>query len=165
MPLGMAGLSVGGNSGSGGVIDRWTGSGKKWKDLKGGEKVARATVQSSRTAFIAGGQLIEGKTMKNLTEERMRKRGQDSDEVIARRMAAARDEMAHHEEPQIAAHMLAGVPHGTYVECFADPARDPFWPHMLVDPPAIRDGMLEVPDRPGFGITLDWDRLAQFRIA
>ena len=31
-------------------------------------------------------------------EERMRKRGQDSDEVIARRMAAARDEMSHHEE-------------------------------------------------------------------
>ncbi len=74
-------------------------------------------------------------------------------------------EMAHHEEPQIAAHMLAGVPHGTYVECFADPARDPFWPHMLIDPPAIKDGMLEVPDLPGFGITLDWNRLAQYRTA
>src|SRR5262245_30025809 len=34
-------------------------------------------------------------------------------------------EMAHHEEPQIAQQLLAGVPHGTYVECFADPARDP----------------------------------------
>ncbi|MGY0560995.1 guanylate kinase [Luteimonas sp. A277] len=31
-------------------------------------------------------------------EERMRKRGQDSDEVIARRLAAARDEMARHDE-------------------------------------------------------------------
>ena len=31
-------------------------------------------------------------------EERMRKRGQDSDEVIARRLAAARDEMSHHDE-------------------------------------------------------------------
>src|SRR5690606_41109236 len=29
-------------------------------------------------------------------EERMRKRGQDSEEVIARRMANARGEMAHH---------------------------------------------------------------------
>lgn len=31
-------------------------------------------------------------------EERMRKRGQDSDEVIARRMAAAREEMSHYAE-------------------------------------------------------------------
>ncbi len=36
-------------------------------------------------------------------------------------------EMAHHEEPQIAVHMLAAVPHGTYVECFPDPERDPLW--------------------------------------
>ena len=31
-------------------------------------------------------------------EERMRKRGQDSEEVIARRLAAAREEMSHHHE-------------------------------------------------------------------
>ncbi len=31
-------------------------------------------------------------------EERMRKRGQDSDETIARRMANAREEMSHHDE-------------------------------------------------------------------
>ena len=31
-------------------------------------------------------------------EERMRKRGQDSEEVIARRLAAARDEMSHYGE-------------------------------------------------------------------
>ena len=31
-------------------------------------------------------------------EERMRKRGQDSEEVIARRLAAAREEMSHFDE-------------------------------------------------------------------
>lgn len=31
-------------------------------------------------------------------EQRMRKRGQDSEEVIARRLAAAREEMSHYEE-------------------------------------------------------------------
>ena len=31
-------------------------------------------------------------------EERMRKRGQDSEDVIARRLAAAREEMSHHDE-------------------------------------------------------------------
>src|SRR5690554_5953351 len=31
-------------------------------------------------------------------DERMRKRGQDSEEVMARRLAAAREEMSHHDE-------------------------------------------------------------------
>src|SRR6202008_1493063 len=34
---------------------------------------------------------------------------------------AASVRMAHHEESQISQHLLAGVPHGTYAECFADP--------------------------------------------
>ncbi len=73
--------------------------------------------------------------------------------------------MAHHEEPQIAAHMLAAIPHGICVECFADPARDPLWPHLLPEAPRPRDGMLAVPDRPGFGIALDEDAVARFTIA
>jgi D-arabinonate dehydratase len=73
-------------------------------------------------------------------------------------------EMAHHEEPQIAAHMLAGIPHGTYVECFADPDRDPLWPHMLREPPRIANGILDIPERPGFGIQIDWDQLGRYRI-
>jgi D-galactarolactone cycloisomerase len=73
--------------------------------------------------------------------------------------------LCHHEEPQIAAQMLAAVPHGICAECFADPDRDPLWPHMLIDPPTIRNGMLEVPDRPGFGIQLDWAQVERHRIA
>ena len=33
--------------------------------------------------------------------------------------------MAHHEEPQIALHLLASVPHGIAVEIFPNPDRDP----------------------------------------
>ncbi len=73
--------------------------------------------------------------------------------------------MAHHEEPQIAAQMLAGIPHGICIECFADPARDPLWPHLLPDAPRPKDGVLEVPDRPGFGISLDWQAIERYRIA
>ncbi|MBX9700582.1 MAG: mandelate racemase/muconate lactonizing enzyme family protein [Acetobacteraceae bacterium] len=73
--------------------------------------------------------------------------------------------MAHHEEPQIAAHMLAAIPHGICVECFADPARDPLWPHLLPDAPRPRDGMLAVPDRPGFGIHLDAEAVRRHTIA
>lgn len=73
--------------------------------------------------------------------------------------------MAHHEEPQIAAHMLAAIPHGICVECFADPARDPLWPHLLPDAPRPKAGMLAVPDRPGFGITLDRAAVEKYTIA
>ena len=44
-------------------------------------------------------------------------------------------QMAHHEESQIALQLLAGVPHGTYVECFADPERDPVWQTMWANRP------------------------------
>jgi len=68
---------------------------------------------------------------------------------------AASVEMAHHEESQIAHQLLAAVPHGTYVECFADPERDPVWQTMWVNRPPIVDGTMEVPRNPGFGLVLD----------
>ena len=72
--------------------------------------------------------------------------------------------MTHHEEPQIALHLLAGTPNGYAVECFADPERDPVWPAMLADPPDLRDGRLHVPDRPGFGVRLDPEAVEFHRI-
>ena len=50
--------------------------------------------------------------------------------------------MARHEEPQIAAHLLAAVPHGLCVECFPDPGRDPLFPGLWAEPPRIRDGFM-----------------------
>jgi D-galactarolactone cycloisomerase len=72
--------------------------------------------------------------------------------------------MAHHEEPQLALHMLAAVPHGTYLECFADPDRDPAWQHLWANRPPIRDGRVTVPDEPGFGLVLDPGVIAKYRI-
>ena len=70
-------------------------------------------------------------------------------------LASAFDvEMGHHEEPQIAAHLLAAVPHGTYVECF-HPERDPLFWNLIANGPVIRDGLYRVPSGPGFGIELD----------
>ena len=73
--------------------------------------------------------------------------------------------MAHHEEPQIARHLLAAVPHGTYVECFADPERDPIWQRMWTNRPVPRDGTIEVPDDPGFGLVLDEALIKRYRVA
>ena len=73
-------------------------------------------------------------------------------------------QMAHHEEPQIAQHLLAAVPHGTYVECFADPERDPVWQAMWANRPPIKDGMLEVASDPGFGLILDEGMVRRYRV-
>jgi D-galactarolactone cycloisomerase len=74
-------------------------------------------------------------------------------------------QMAHHEESQISQHLLAGVPHGTYVECFADPERDPVWQTMWANRPAIKNGMFEVSKDPGFGLQLDWRMIEKYRVA
>ena len=50
--------------------------------------------------------------------------------------AATGVEMAHHEESQIARHLMAAAPRGTYVECFADPERDPVWQTHVGQPSA-----------------------------
>ena len=74
-------------------------------------------------------------------------------------------EMAHHEESQIASHLLAAVPHGTYVECFADPERDPMWQTVWANRPRIKDGMMDVPTGPGFGLVLETALVEKYRVA
>jgi D-galactarolactone cycloisomerase len=77
--------------------------------------------------------------------------------------AAAGVRMAHHEEPQVAQHLLAGVPHGTYVECFADPERDPVWQALWANRPPITNGVMEVSAGPGFGLVLDDALIRRYR--
>ncbi len=78
--------------------------------------------------------------------------------------AAAGVDMAHHEESQIARHLLAGVRHGTYVECFADPARDPVWQTMWANRPTPHDGWFDAGSEAGFGILLDEGMLERYRV-
>ena len=65
--------------------------------------------------------------------------------------------MAHHEEPQLAMHLLASVPNGGYVECFPNPARDPLWASLIANRPRIEDGLIYLPQWPGFGLEFDPD--------
>lgn len=64
-------------------------------------------------------------------------------------------ELGHHEEPQVAAALLASVPDHTFVECF-DEERDPFFWHLSDLASGFRDRRYRLPERPGFGISLDW---------
>jgi L-alanine-DL-glutamate epimerase-like enolase superfamily enzyme len=69
---------------------------------------------------------------------------------------AADVRMAHHEEPQISSHLLASIPHGTFVEVFS-PERDPIWWNLIANRPEITDGHIALPTGPGLGWELDWD--------
>ena len=64
--------------------------------------------------------------------------------------------MGHHEEPQVAVHLIASQSHGTYAECF-HPDRDPFWWNLIANRPDAVDGRVRLPDGPGLGWELDRD--------
>lgn len=79
-------------------------------------------------------------------------------------IASAYDvQMGHHEEPQVSAHLLGSIPHGTYAECF-HPDRDPFWWRLIANRPPLENGELPLPTAPGLGWQLDWDYINQHRL-
>ena len=59
--------------------------------------------------------------------------------------------MGHHEEPQVALHLLGGIPNSTYVEIFHQRERDPMWYELVADLPRIADGFMYPNDAPGLG--------------
>jgi L-alanine-DL-glutamate epimerase-like enolase superfamily enzyme len=72
-------------------------------------------------------------------------------------------QMAHHEEAQIAAHLLASISHGTYVECFHR-QRDPIFWNIQQSPPCIKDGVYSLPTGAGFGLQLDPAYIKKYRV-
>jgi L-alanine-DL-glutamate epimerase-like enolase superfamily enzyme len=85
-----------------------------------------------------------------------------------RRMAGAARlysvELAHHEEPQVASHLLASQPHGTYLEVF-HPDRDPIWWRIIANRPELVDGKLALPTGPGLGWELDREFIEHYRVS
>jgi D-galactarolactone cycloisomerase len=80
-------------------------------------------------------------------------------------MAAVYDvQMAHHEEPQVASHLLASIPHGAYLEFF-HPQRDPIWHNMIANRPKLKNGYMKLTDNPGLGWELDRDYIKKYRIS
>jgi len=71
-------------------------------------------------------------------------------------------QMAHHEEPQVSAHLLAAYPHGTYLEVFHR-ARDPLFYELVANRSPIKDGHYGVPQGPGLGLELDQGVIKRYR--
>jgi L-alanine-DL-glutamate epimerase-like enolase superfamily enzyme len=72
--------------------------------------------------------------------------------------------MAHHEEAHVAAHLLASIPHGTYLEYF-HPQRDPIWHNLIANRPTLKGGRIKLPTSPGLGWELDQDYITKYQIA
>ena len=91
--------------------------------------------------------------------------GRGTDRMAADRRPGrvVRVQLGHHEEAQVASHLLASQPHGTYVEAFS-PARDPIFWQMIENRPPLVDGQFPLPDRPGLGWVLDEAFIAKYRV-
>jgi D-galactarolactone cycloisomerase len=72
-------------------------------------------------------------------------------------------ELAHHEEPQVAAHLLASQPNGTYLEVF-HPDRDPIWWNLIVNRPDVVNGEIALSNDPGLGWVLDDEYIERHRV-
>jgi L-alanine-DL-glutamate epimerase-like enolase superfamily enzyme len=71
--------------------------------------------------------------------------------------------MGHHEEPQVASHLLGSIPHAAYLEVFL-PDRDPIWWNLVANRPPLVDGYVELSEAPGLGWELDLDYVARHRV-
>jgi len=70
--------------------------------------------------------------------------------------------MGHHEEPQVALHLLAAIPNGKFVEIFPDRERDPMWYELVAEQPKISQGYMYLPEGPGLGLTYNEDILNRY---
>jgi L-alanine-DL-glutamate epimerase-like enolase superfamily enzyme len=70
-------------------------------------------------------------------------------------------DMGHHEEFQVAAHLLASVPNSRFVEIFEE-ERDPIFWNLIENRPSIEDGKIQLPNENGFGWVLDRDYIKKY---
>jgi D-arabinonate dehydratase len=71
--------------------------------------------------------------------------------------------MAHHEEPQVAAHLLSSISNGTFLETF-HPDRDPVWRNLVMNHPEIVNGKAHLSESPGLGWALDEVFIKKYQI-
>lgn len=69
-----------------------------------------------------------------------------------------------HHDPHIHGHLVAASPAGYYTESHSDPDRDPVWFELFTGAPELRDGWLEMSDRPGIGVELNEKAMAKWAV-
>ena len=80
-------------------------------------------------------------------------------------LAAAYDlPVAPHGNQDVHVHLVSAIPNGLIVEYYRDTV-DTMWGKSFKDQLMLKDGYLEPPDRPGFGIELNEEVLRPYKIA
>ena len=86
--------------------------------------------------------------------------------TMGRKLAALAElnhvDVAPHHDCFIHAHLVAASPAGLIVESFTDPERDPLQAELFENPPRIENGMLQLNDAPGLGLTLRRDSVEKY---
>jgi L-alanine-DL-glutamate epimerase-like enolase superfamily enzyme len=142
---------------------RWDGDRRAMRDvrLKGGVDVCAGQSELSAAGCL---ELMTGGAIDICNFDASWSGGPTEWRRTAAAAAALGVAMGHHEEPQLSSHLLCSIPHGTFAECF-EPDRDPIWWNLIANRPALRDGHLELSDRPGLGWDLDEEFLEAHRVA
>ncbi|MFC1816741.1 mandelate racemase/muconate lactonizing enzyme family protein [Thermodesulfobacteriota bacterium] len=86
------------------------------------------------------------------------------------RKVAAMSEASHvtmsaHHDPWIHVHLVGAVPNGLNLECFPNPVRDPVWVELFSGCPVVKEGFMEVPQKPGLGLELDEKILRKYAVS
>jgi D-galactarolactone cycloisomerase len=70
--------------------------------------------------------------------------------------------LAPHTAPELHGHIVLAMPRCTFgVESHGGPDTDPLHYGLFREHPHLHDGKLEISDKPGFGLEIDWDFVAK----
>ena len=72
--------------------------------------------------------------------------------------------MAPHLVPQFHVHLVAAAPNGYILECGDDEKQHPSWPHLFPGWPKVKDGYMECPTAPGWGLTINDEMVRKYGI-
>lgn len=67
--------------------------------------------------------------------------------------------MAPHLVPQFHVHLVAAAPNGFMLECGDDAKQHPSWPDLFIGWPEVKDGHVQCPSEPGWGLTINDDMI------
>ena len=73
--------------------------------------------------------------------------------------------MAPHLVPQFHVHLVAAAPNGFILECGDDEKQHPSWPGLFPGWPEVKNGHMECPSAPGWGLTINDDMVAKYGTA
>ncbi len=138
-------------------------------DYRGHAMVAAATsipIATGENEYTRYGfrDLIEHKAVSILNADAQIMGGVSEFMKVAALASAYDLPMAPHGNQDVHVHLVAAIPNGLIVE-YARDTLNPMWDKMFKQKLTMKDGYLEPPDRPGFGIELNEEALKPYKVA